>query len=70
MMTPEEEMQDLSGVNDLPTPCRNCGCPAHVGMCETKLPIYRYVNDWKEICGCTSYESMDLEDVLEGEGKI
>jgi hypothetical protein len=27
MMTPDEELESRSGVNDLPTTCRNCGLP-------------------------------------------
>ena len=44
--------------------CANCGCPAHVGWCETKLPIYRQVSDWKDTCGCTNYESIEASDVI------
>ena len=39
-MTPEQELQDRKGVNDVPIPCRNCG---HSGPFHIRWDLSRMI---------------------------
>jgi hypothetical protein len=77
MMTPEEDLQARSGVNDAPMPdCRNCDHRAHLGVCEYE-PGDRWVTgnqpDAPTVlmalppCGCMHYEPLEASDLIEKE---
>jgi hypothetical protein len=75
-MTPDQELEERSGVSDVPRSCRNCGHEAHYHSGEfvdmnTYMPACCAESETDRLsemdivmCGCRNYEAEGLEDIL------
>jgi hypothetical protein len=65
MLTPDEELQERSGVSDVHPPCRNCG-ESWSNHSSTNQCLIGYVNDYSQT---SHYEPEDASDILSAENE-